>query len=33
VSLNYEQTNYLWALFGGRYHPSVIYKLKTLQLH
>jgi hypothetical protein len=30
VSLNYEQTNYLWGLFGGRYHPSVIYKLKTI---
>ncbi|WP_178371834.1 DUF4255 domain-containing protein [Cnuella takakiae] len=30
VSLNYEQTNYLWGLFGGRYHPSVIYKLKTV---
>jgi hypothetical protein len=30
VSLNYEQTNYLWGLFGGRYHPSVIYKFKTV---
>lgn len=30
VSLNYEQTNYLWGLFGGKYHPSVIYKLKTI---
>ena len=32
VSLNYEQTNYLWGLFGGKYHPSVIYKFKTIQL-
>lgn len=30
VSLNYEQTNYLWGLFGGKYHPSVIYKFKTI---
>jgi len=30
ISLNYEQTNYLWGLFGGKYHPSVIYKFKTI---
>lgn len=30
VSLNYEQTNYLWGLFGGKYHPSVVYKFKTI---
>lgn len=32
VSLNYEQTNYLWGLFGGRYHPSVIYKFRTVPI-
>jgi hypothetical protein len=32
VSLNYEQTNYLWGLFGGRYHPSVVYKFKTIPI-
>ncbi len=30
VSLNYEQTNDLWGLFGGKYHPSVVYKFKTI---
>jgi hypothetical protein len=30
VSLNYEQSNYLWGLFGGKYHPSVVYKFKTI---
>ncbi len=32
VSLNYEQTNYLWGLFGGKYQPSVIYKFKTIPI-
>ncbi len=32
ISLNYEQTNYLWGLFGGKYHPSVIYKFKTIPI-
>lgn len=32
VSLNYEQTNYLWGLFGGKYFPSVVYKFKALQI-
>lgn len=32
VSLNYEQTNYLWGLFGGKYQPSVIYKFKALPI-
>lgn len=32
ISLNYEQTNYLWGLFGGRYQPSVIYKFKALPI-
>lgn len=32
VSLNYEQTNYLWGLFGGKYQPSVVYKFKALAI-
>ncbi len=32
ISLNYEQTNYLWGLFGGKYHPSVVYKFKTIPI-
>lgn len=32
VSLNYEQTNYLWGLFGGKYQPSVVYKFKALPI-
>lgn len=32
VSLNYEQTNYLWGLFGGKYHASVVYKFKTIPI-
>lgn len=32
VSLNYEQTNYLWGLFGGKYYPSVLYKFKALPI-
>lgn len=32
VSLNYEQTNYLWGLFGGKYHPSVVYKFRTIPI-
>ena len=32
VSLNYEQTNYLWGLFGGKYHASVVYKFKTVPI-
>lgn len=32
VSLNYEQTNYLWGRFGGKYQPSVIYKFKSLPI-
>jgi hypothetical protein len=32
MSLNFEQTNYLWGLFGGKYHPSVLYKFKTVPI-
>jgi hypothetical protein len=32
LSLNYEQTNYIWGMFGGRYHPSVVYKFKAISI-
>lgn len=32
ISLNFEQSNNLWGLFGGRYHPSVVYKFKTIPI-
>lgn len=32
VSLNYEQTHFLWGLFGGKYQPSVIYKFKAFPI-
>ncbi len=32
VNLNFEQANYLWSMFGGRYHPSVVYKFKSLPI-
>lgn len=32
VTLNFEQSNNLWGLFGGRYYPSVVYKFKTIPI-
>ncbi|MES2796708.1 MAG: DUF4255 domain-containing protein [Bacteroidota bacterium] len=32
LSLNYEQTNYIWGLFGGKYYPSIVYKFKTIPI-
>jgi len=32
ISLNLEQTNDLWGMFGGKYHPSVLYKFKTIPI-
>lgn len=32
VSLNFEQSNYLWGLLGGKYHPSVVYRFKSIQV-
>jgi hypothetical protein len=30
VSLNFEQINHLWASLGGKYLPSVLYKIRQL---
>jgi hypothetical protein len=32
MSLNFDQSNNLWSLFGGRYHPSVLYKFKSIAI-
>lgn len=29
-SLNIEQLNHLWGILGGKYHPSVLYRLRLL---
>ncbi len=33
VTLNFDQANNLWSLFGGRYHPSVLYKFKSIAIY
>jgi len=32
VSLNLEQLNHLWAILGGRYQPSVVYKMRMVTI-
>jgi hypothetical protein len=32
VSLNLEQLNHLWAVMGGRYQPSVVYKMRMITI-
>jgi hypothetical protein len=32
VSLNAEQINHLWAVLGGKYYPSVLYKVRMLTI-
>ncbi|MCU0375351.1 MAG: DUF4255 domain-containing protein [Chitinophagaceae bacterium] len=29
-TLNFEQVNHLWGILGGKYQPSVMYKLKVI---
>lgn len=29
-SMNFEQINHLWGILGGKYIPSVLYKLRIL---
>lgn len=29
-TLNFEQINHLWGVLGGKYHPSVLYKLRIV---
>ena len=32
VSLNMEQLNNLWAILGGRYQPSVVYRMRMVTI-
>lgn len=31
-NLNFEQTNHLWSVMGGKYFPSVMYKVRQVSL-
>jgi Pvc16 N-terminal domain len=31
-SMNFEQVNHLWSTLGGKYMPSVLYKVRQLML-
>ena len=30
--VNFEQLNHIWATLGGKYYPSVLYKIRQLRL-
>jgi len=30
TTLNFEQINHLWSTLGGKYYPSVLYKVKLI---
>jgi len=32
ITLNTEQLNHLWSIMGGRYQPSVIYKVRMVTI-
>lgn len=32
MSLNTEQLNHIWSILGGKYHPSVIYRVKMITI-
>lgn len=32
VSMNFEQVNHLWGTLGGKYLPSVLYKIRQLTI-
>ena len=32
VSVNLEQLNHLWSILGGRYQPSVVYKMRMVTI-
>jgi hypothetical protein len=32
VSINLEQLNHLWSIIGGRYQPSVVYKMRMVTI-
>ena len=32
VSLNLEQLQQLWSMLGGKYHPSIVYKVRMITI-
>ena len=32
VNMNFEQLNHLWAMLGGKYLPSVLYKMRLVPI-
>jgi hypothetical protein len=32
VSLNMEQLHQLWSMLGGKYHPSVAYRMRMVTI-
>jgi hypothetical protein len=32
ISLNLEQLHQLWSMLGGRYHPSVAYRMRMVTI-
>lgn len=32
VSLNMEQLHQLWSMLGGKYHPSVVYRMRMVTI-
>lgn len=32
MSLNLEQLHQLWSMLGGKYHPSVVYKMRMITI-
>ncbi|HMQ68029.1 MAG TPA: DUF4255 domain-containing protein [Ignavibacteria bacterium] len=31
-SLNFEQLNQIWGMLGGKYYPSVLYKMRVISI-
>lgn len=31
-TMNFEQVNHLWSTLGGKYHPSVLYKIRMIAI-
>jgi Pvc16 N-terminal domain len=31
--MSFEQTNHLWSVLGGKYFPSVMYKVRQVTLN
>lgn len=32
LSLNLEQLHQLWSMLGGKYHPSVVYRVRMIEI-